>query len=82
MRFWASLGSKLELLDLYLTRDGWAAFDALDAITVALSALAGLIWWVIARTLCALVRRVIRVARALEFVALANANRRSDAAAA
>ncbi len=34
------VGSRLELLDLYLTRDGWAAFDALDAITVALSALA------------------------------------------
>ena len=43
------VGSRLELLDLYLTRNGWEAIDALTLITVTLSALASLLWWVTAR---------------------------------
>lgn len=54
------LGSRLELLDLYLSRTGWQAIDALTVITVVLSALGSLLWWVVARALYALVRRVIR----------------------
>ena len=53
-------GSRLELLDLYLSRTGWQAIDALTVITVVLSALGSLLWWVVARALYALVRRVIR----------------------
>jgi hypothetical protein len=52
------VGSRLELLDLYLTRIGWEAIDALTWITIVLSALASLLWWVIARALYALVRRL------------------------
>jgi ABC-type microcin C transport system permease subunit YejE len=51
-------GSRLELLDIYLTRDGWATIDALTLITVALSALASLLWWLIARMPFELMRRV------------------------
>ena len=54
------LGTQFELLSLYLTRDGWMAFGTLDAITVALSALASVLWWVAARALQALVRRLVR----------------------
>ena len=54
------LGSRLELLDLYLSRTGWQAIDALTVITVVLSALGSLLWWIVARALYALVRRVIR----------------------
>jgi hypothetical protein len=56
------VGSRLELLDLYLTRDGWAAIDALTMITIALSALASLAWWCIVRTVDALVRHILRPA--------------------
>lgn len=52
------VGSRLELLDLYLTRIGWEAIDALTWITIVLSALASLLWWVIARALYALVQRL------------------------
>jgi ABC-type microcin C transport system permease subunit YejE len=58
------LGSRLELLDVYLTRDGWVAIDALTLITVVLSAAASLLWWLIARTLLALVLRIVRGPRA------------------
>ena len=54
------LGTQFELLSLYLTRDGWVAFGTLDAITVALSVLASVLWWVAARALQALVRRLVR----------------------
>ena len=54
------LGSRLELLDIYLTRDGWASIDALTLITVTLSVLASLLWWLIARMLFALVLRIVR----------------------
>ncbi len=53
-------GSRLELFDLYLSRTGWQAIDALTVITVVLSALGSLLWWIIARALYALVRRVVR----------------------
>ena len=53
-------GSRLELLDLYLTRSGWEAIDALTLISVALSALASLLWWIVARALYALVMRIMR----------------------
>jgi hypothetical protein len=56
------VGPRLELLDLYLTRDGWAAIDALTIVTVALSALASLAWWCVARTVDALVRHILRPA--------------------
>lgn len=56
------VGSRLELLDLYLTRDGWVSIDALTLITVALSAVASFAWWCIARALYTLVRRVLRPA--------------------
>ncbi len=52
------VGSRLELLDLYLTRIGWEAIDALTWITIVLSALASLLWWVIAQALYALARRL------------------------
>ena len=58
------VGSRLELLDLYLTRIGWEAIDALTWITIVLSALASLLWWVIARSIYALLRRVLRRADA------------------
>ena len=53
-------GSRLELFDLYLSRTGWQAVDALTVITVVLSALGSLLWWIVARALYALVLRVIR----------------------
>ena len=53
-------GSRLELFDLYLSRTGWQAIDALTVITVVLSALGSLLWWIVARALYALVLRVIR----------------------
>ena len=37
------------------------ALDALTGITVVLSALASLLWWIIARVLYALARRVLRL---------------------
>jgi hypothetical protein len=52
------VGSRLELLDIYLTRDGWASIDALTVITMALSAAACLAWWGIGRFGFALVRRL------------------------
>lgn len=58
------VGSRLELLDLYLTRIGWEAIDALTWITIVLSALASLLWWLIARAIDALVRRILRRADA------------------
>jgi hypothetical protein len=54
------VGSRLELLDLYVSSSGWAAIDALAIITVVLSALASLAWWLIARALYALGRCVLR----------------------
>jgi ABC-type microcin C transport system permease subunit YejE len=53
-------GSRLELFDLYLSRTGWQAVDALMVITVVLSAFGSLLWWIVARALYALVLRVIR----------------------
>ena len=53
------VGSSFELLDIYLTREGWAAFGALDAITVFLSMLASVAWWGIARLLYVLARRIL-----------------------
>jgi hypothetical protein len=53
-------GPRLELFDLYLTRSGWEAIDALTWTTIALSALASLMWWIAARGLYALARRVVR----------------------
>jgi hypothetical protein len=58
------VGSSLELFDLYLTREGWASIDTLALITIALSALASLAWWCIARATGALARRVLRPAAA------------------
>jgi hypothetical protein len=54
------IGSRFEMLDLYLSRTGWQAIDALTVITVALSALGSLLWWIVVRVLYALVRRAIR----------------------
>lgn len=54
------LGSRLELIDIYLSSSGWQAIDVLTLVTVALSALAGLLWWAIARGAAALVRRAAR----------------------
>ena len=51
---------RLELFDLYLSRTGWQAVDALMVITVVLSAFGSLLWWIVARALYALVLRVIR----------------------
>ena len=53
-------GSRLELLDLYLSRAGWEAIDALAGIAVVLSALASLLWWMLARALYALLLRLVR----------------------
>jgi hypothetical protein len=53
-------GPRLELFDLYLTRSGWEAIDALTWVTVALSALASLLWWIFARGIYALVQRLLR----------------------
>jgi len=53
-------GSRLELFDLYRSRTGWQAVDALMVITVVLSAFGSLLWWIVARALYALVLRVIR----------------------
>jgi hypothetical protein len=58
------VGSRLELLDLYLTHEGWASIDTLALITVVLSALASLAWWCIARGTDVLVRRVLQPASA------------------
>jgi ABC-type microcin C transport system permease subunit YejE len=52
------VGPRLELLDLYLTRTGWETIDTLTLITIVLSALASVLWWLIARALYALVRRL------------------------
>lgn len=53
------VGPRLELLDIYLTRDGWASIDALSIITMVLAAAACLAWWTIGRVGVALVRRVV-----------------------
>jgi ABC-type microcin C transport system permease subunit YejE len=53
-------GSRLELVDLYLSRSGWEAIDTLTLISVVLSALASLLWWIVARASYALVMRVVR----------------------
>ena len=58
------VGSRFELLDLYLTQEGWASLDTLALITVALSMLASLAWWCIARAIVALVRRALPPAAA------------------
>lgn len=58
------LGSRLELLDIYLTADGWATIDGFALFTVALSAVASLLWWGLARAIDALVRRLRRPAGA------------------
>ena len=52
------VGSRLELLDVYFTRDGWEAIDILTALQVTMSALAGIAWWGIARAGYALARRL------------------------
>lgn len=52
------VGSRLELLDIYLTRDGWESIDVLALFTVVLSAIASLIWWLIARGLYSVARRL------------------------
>ncbi len=52
------VGPRLELLDIYLTRAGWASFDALTVITMTLAAAACLAWWIIGRIAFALVRRL------------------------
>lgn len=54
------VGSRLELLDVYLTRDGWESIDALTLATVVLSAAASLVWWAVARALYAWARRAWR----------------------
>jgi hypothetical protein len=54
------LGSRLELLDIYLSRSGWEAIDALALTTAVLSALASVAWWTLARIAYALVRRAVR----------------------
>jgi ABC-type microcin C transport system permease subunit YejE len=53
------VGSKLELLDIYLSRSGWESIDLLTLTAVALSALGSLLWWSLARAVCTLVRRFV-----------------------
>ena len=53
------VGSRLELVDLYLTRDGWSAIDVLTALQVTVSMVASTVWWGFARGIHALVRRIL-----------------------
>ena len=55
--FLGFVGPKFELLDIYLTPAGWQSIDTLTLTVVALTALASLLWWIIARALYDLVRR-------------------------
>jgi len=51
------VGTTFELLDVYLTKEGWGAFSEVDAIVVLLAMLAAFAWWTIARFLHALTRK-------------------------